>query len=65
MRVDRPWRARELADALGVHERTAWRWLKAGEVHSVLVGGSRFIPISEVRRILGANATQDSEGDQQ
>ena len=54
LNVDRPWRAKELAEVLGVHPRTIWRWMKTGDVHSVKRGGLRFIPADEVRRVLGA-----------
>ena len=51
--IDRPWRAKELADRLGISERTVWRWIAAKELKSVRVGGMRFIPQHEVARLLG------------
>ena len=51
--VDRPWRAKELAEALGISERTVWRWMRTQELKSVRVGGMRFIPQHEVARLLG------------
>ena len=54
--VDRPWRTKELAEALGVHPRTVMRWLSTGEVKSTKVARSVFIPPQEVRRILHGEA---------
>ena len=54
--IDRPWRTKELAEALGVHRRTVMRWLATGEVKSTKVARSVFIPADEVRRILHGEA---------
>jgi excisionase family DNA binding protein len=43
----------EVAVALGRDPATIWRWVKAGTVASVKVGGSRMIPAAELRRIAG------------
>lgn len=43
---------REAAAAVGVCERTIWKWIKMGELPSTKIGGRRFIPIDAFKRRL-------------
>lgn len=36
-----------------VHKDTIARWVKAGHIKSVVIGGTPMIPASEVERLLG------------
>jgi excisionase family DNA binding protein len=47
------YRVQEFAEALGVSERTAARWVASGRVRSLKVGRCRRIPASELARIVG------------
>jgi excisionase family DNA binding protein len=38
--------------ALGISENTLYRWLKRGTIASFKVDGRRFIPITELERLL-------------
>ncbi len=46
------YRVREVAEMLGIHERTAWRWLREGRMRSVKVGGATLVPAAEVARLI-------------
>ncbi len=52
------YRARDLAEALGVHERTVWRWLAEGRLEPVKVGGATLIPADQVERLVPGAAPQ-------
>ena len=58
------YRVREVAEMLGIHERTAWRWLREGRLKRVKVGGATLIPADEVgRRIRPQSSAADPEVD--
>ncbi len=46
------YRVREVAEMLGIHERTVWRWLREGRMRSVKVGGATLVPAAEVARLI-------------
>ena len=54
------YRARELAEALGVHERTVWRWIAEGRLTPVKVGGATLIPADQVAQRVHGAAPQPS-----
>ncbi len=54
------YRARELAEALGVHERTIWRWIAEGRLEPVKVGGATLIPADQVAQRVHGAAPQPS-----
>ncbi len=54
------YRARELAEALGVHERTVWRWIAEGRLAPVKVGGATLIPADQVAQRVPGAAPQPS-----
>lgn len=42
---------RDIAELVRVSDRTVWRWIKAGELRSVKVGGSVRVPAAEVEKL--------------
>ena len=46
------YRRRDFARALGVSVATVERWIKAGDVRSVKLGGTVIIPAAEAARIM-------------
>ncbi len=52
------YRVREVAEMLGIHERTAWRWLREGRIRRVKVGGATLVPAVEVARLIRPTASQ-------
>ncbi len=46
------YRVREVAEILGMAERTVWRWLREGKV-----GGATLIPADEVERLIRCEST--------
>jgi excisionase family DNA binding protein len=36
-----------------VDQSTVFRWIKDGDIRSFKIGGRRYIPVSEVERLLG------------
>ncbi len=46
------YRVREVAEILGMAERTVWRWLREGRLKRVKVGGATLIPADEVGRLI-------------
>ncbi len=52
------YRARELAEALGDHERTVWRWIAEGRLEPVKVGGATLIPADPVAQLVHGAAPQ-------
>ena len=45
-------RAAEIARHLGISERTVRRWIAAGELPSVKLGGSRLVAKADLERVL-------------
>jgi len=43
------------AQVLNVHRATVWRWIKEGKVQTMIVGGLRMIPQSEIDRLKREN----------
>ena len=54
------YRVREVAEMLGIHERTAWRWLREGRLKRVKVGGTTLVPAGEVARLIRPTASQSA-----
>ncbi len=52
------YRVREVAEMLGIHERTTWRWLREGRLERVKVGGATLVPADEVARLIRPTASQ-------
>jgi excisionase family DNA binding protein len=50
------YRRRDFARALGVSLPTVERWISAGEVRAVKIGGTIIIPAGEAARVLGYEA---------
>ena len=48
---------REFARIVGASERTVWRWIKAGTIPSIKIGGTR-------RVIVSANSNDEDWGDE-
>jgi len=44
------------AEALGRPKMTLYRWLEAGKIHAIKLGGILFIPLSEVERLKNQSA---------
>ncbi len=58
------YRVPEVAEKLGIHERTVWRWLREGRLKRVKVGGATLIPADQVERLIRSETTAaDSEVD--
>ncbi len=51
------YRVREVAEILGMAERTVWRWLREGRLKRVKVGGATLIPSDEVERLIRREST--------
>ncbi len=51
------YRVREVAEILGIAERTVWRWLREGRLKRVKVGGATLIPADEVERLIRCEST--------
>ena len=51
------YRVREVAEILGMAERTVWRWLREGRLKRVKVGGATLIPSDEVERLSRREST--------
>ena len=47
------YRAREVAQMLGVNDRTVWTWLREGRLTRLKVGGATFIAADQVLGLLG------------
>lgn len=43
----------EVAKMMGVHRNSVYRWVRDGKIKSVLVGGVRMIPASEIEKLTG------------
>jgi len=43
------------AKALGFTKMTLYRWIDAGKVHAIKLGGILFIPVSEIERLKQEN----------
>ncbi len=52
------YRVPEVAEKLGIHERTVWRWLREGRLNGVKVGGARLVPADELERLIRPVAAQ-------
>ena len=52
------YRVREVAEMLGIHERTAWHWLREGRLKRVKVGGTTLVPADEVARLIRTTPTK-------
>ena len=50
--------ADEVAEILGIGYATVWRWIKAGKLIPVKMGGRTLIPKSEVERIKNNQAAE-------
>jgi excisionase family DNA binding protein len=50
----------EVSVALGRDPATIWRWVKAGTIASVKIGGSRMIPVAELKRISGQDTNNEA-----
>ena len=48
-------RAREVADLLGVRERTVRRWIADGILPSRRIGGARLVAKADLDRLLGTS----------
>lgn len=48
------------AEALGRPRLTIYRWIDAGKIHAIKLGGILFIPKSEVERIKNNQAAESS-----
>jgi excisionase family DNA binding protein len=46
-------KAREVAELLGVSERTIRRWIADGTLPSSKIGGSRLVATADLERLLG------------
>jgi excisionase family DNA binding protein len=46
----------EFGDALGISRPSVYKLIERGEVRTVMVGGRRLIPATELDRILNAQA---------
>jgi excisionase family DNA binding protein len=46
-------RAREVAELLGVSERTVRRWIAEGTLPSTRIGGARLLAKADLERLLG------------
>ena len=44
------------AETLGISRMTLWQWIKDGKLQTVIVGGLRMIPQSEVERLKNEEA---------
>ncbi len=47
------YRYADLGALLGVHKDTVRRWAKEGHIKTVTIGGTPFVPASEVDRLFG------------
>ena len=52
------YRVREVAEMLGIHERTVWRWFRESRLKRVKVGGTTLVPADEVARLIRPTASQ-------
>lgn len=43
---------REIAQMLGVHDRTVWQWIRTGRLKPVKVGGATLVPVDQVTGLL-------------
>ena len=48
-------RAPEVAELLGVTERTVRRWIAEGTLRSSKIGGSRLVARADLERVLGGD----------
>jgi len=48
------YRVREVAQMLGVHERTVWKWIRMGLLRPVKVGGATLIPADQLTGLIRA-----------
>ncbi len=46
------------AKALGQHRTTVYRWVEAGKIVAIKLGGILFIPKSEIERLKNEQATE-------
>jgi excisionase family DNA binding protein len=51
---------KEAAALLGVHEETAKRWVKRGEIPSFVLGSRRFVPKQAIKDMI-VSAYEDAE----
>jgi len=49
------YRAREIADQLGVTVRTVRRWIADGTLPSIRIGGARFVAKADLGRLVGTS----------
>ena len=54
-------RARQIADTLGVTERTVRRWIADGVLPSCRLGGARLVAHSDLERRLSPTADTEEE----
>ena len=52
------YRVREVAEMLGIHERTVSRWLREGRLKRVKLGGTTLVPADQVARLIRPTASQ-------
>jgi excisionase family DNA binding protein len=52
-----------LADKLALSRDTVYRWCREGIIRSVMIQGSRRIPLSEVERLLNGEPQGDTNAD--
>ena len=52
------YRAREVAEMLGVNERTVRTWLREGRLTRLKVGGATFVAADQVQALLGRSAPE-------
>jgi len=56
-------RPRQIAEMLGVTERTVRRWIADGTLPSVKLGGARLVALVTLEQRLGARLDLSEEGD--
>lgn len=45
---------------MGQHRTTVYRWVEAGKIIGIKLGGILFIPVSELERIKNKKATENN-----
>lgn len=56
-------RPRQVAELLGVTERTIRRWIRVGTLTSCRIGGARLVARADLERVLGAPLEHVQESD--